>query len=514
MNRFLIFICLIASPIATIQAQPKADVGSRCEFSNGSFELSEGLLLKTNPSGDIQWAKQISAGTQHITASSTSAVYGISGQKVYKLDGFGNLVWCLNFSVKPVPSNPEPTSLSGIALSGSKLFIQIYQGPYFSLSPCAYNGGVLLLDTNGVLLTLKMDYVLNVGPVFHSGCVAGYDGGAWLLFNRRKSMGSCGNIQYVDSAGNLLSNHSRTIDNYAYTDIISFKHTTDSSFLLAANTYGSQTQNLAHFSIGKLDKYGNEVWAYAYYDPYYASLPYYSGLAKSLAMDGQNTIYVMTDLLRPDNSGLMDGPMGVIIESNGMVRLNNYWENPPQGLWNYLHMGFDNGQLIGTGTDASGQGTVVYFDSTFNNTCMGPSSTFLLDFAFQGIIPSTGVYSMLSPINYTPAQDTVNITTINPINYQELCSIINSSAPLSLNTSIIQCFPNPATDELLVSSTQSIHPESIGIVDLTGRSVTPEISYTRPDRMKIDVRTFQAGYYLLQCTTMDGKTSMTRFIKR
>lgn len=145
---------------------------------------------------------------------------------------------------------------------------------------------------------------------------------------------------------------------------------------------------------------------------------------------------------------------------------------------------------------------------------MGPSSTFLLDFAFQGIIPSTGVYSMLSPINYTPAQDTVNITTINPINYQELCSIINSSAPLSLNTSIIQCFPNPATDELLVSSTQSIHPESIRIVDLTGRSVTPEISYTRPDRMKIDVRTFQAGYYLLQCTTMDGKTSMTRFIKR
>jgi hypothetical protein len=170
MNRFLIFICLIASPIATIQAQHKADVGSRCEFSNGSFELSEGLLLKTNPSGDIQWAKQISAGTQHITASSTSAVYGISGQKVYKLDGFGNLVWCLNFSVKPVPSNPEPTSLSGIALSGSKLFIQIYQGPYFSLSPCAYNGGVLILDTNGVLLTLKMDYVLNVGPVFHPDC--------------------------------------------------------------------------------------------------------------------------------------------------------------------------------------------------------------------------------------------------------------------------------------------------------------------------------------------------------
>ena len=121
---------------------------------------------------------------------------------------------------------------------------------------------------------------------------------------------------------------------------------------------------------------------------------------------------------------------------------------------------------------------------------------------------------MLSPINYTPAQDTVNITTINPINYQELCSIINSSTPLSLNTSIIQCFPNPATDELLVSSTQSIHPESIRIVDLTGRSVTPEISYARPDRMKIDVRTFQAGYYLLQCTTIDGKTSMTRFIKR
>ena len=23
--------------------------------------------------------------------------------------------------------------------------------------------------------------------------------------------------------------------------------------------------------------------------------------------------------------------------------------------------------------------------------------------------------------------------------------------------------------------------------------------------MKIDVRTFQAGYYLLQCTTMDGE---------
>lgn len=513
MNRLLFLICFIASTVATSEAQPKSDVGRRCDFSNGSFELSEGVLFKMSPSGDIKWAKQIGAGTQQITASSSSAVYGISGQKVYKLDGNGNLVWCLNFSVKPVPSNPEPTSLSGITLSGSKLFIQIYQGPFFSLSPCAYNGGVLLLDTNGVLLTLKMDYVLNAGPVFHSGCVAGYDGGAWLLFNRRKSMGSCGNIQYVDSSGNLLSNHNRTIDNYSYTDIISFKHTTDSSFLLTANTYGGQIQPLEHFSIVKLDKYGNEVWAYAYYDPYYASLPYYSGLAKSLAMDEQNKIYVMTELLRPDNSGLMDGPMGVIIESNGLVRLNNYWENPPQGLWNYLHMGFDNGQLIGTGTDASGQGTVVYFDSTFNNTCMGPSSTFLLDIASQGSI-SSGVYATLSPISYAPAQDTVNITTINPTNYQELCSIINSSAPLSLNASIIHCFPNPATDELLVSSTQSIHPESIRIVDLTGRSVTPEISYARPDRMKIDVRTFQAGYYLLQCTTMDGKTSMTRFIKR
>jgi len=118
----------------------------------------------------------------------------------------------------------------------------------------------------------------------------------------------------------------------------------------------------------------------------------------------------------------------------------------------------------------------------------------------------------LHPVTYTPQQDTVSIQPVNSIIYQDICLLF----PVGIDSPelLLDIYPNPATDELLVSSTQSIHPESIRIVDLTGRSVTPEISYARPDRMKIDVRTFQAGYYLLQCTTMDGKTSMTRFIKR
>ena len=82
----------------------------------------------------------------------------------------------------------------------------------------------------------------------------------------------------------------------------------------------------------KLDKYGNEVWRTLIMIRIMHRSPITADLRKSLAMDEQNKIYVMTELLRPDNSGLMDGPMGVIIESNGLVRLNNYYGEPATGL--------------------------------------------------------------------------------------------------------------------------------------------------------------------------------------
>lgn len=511
----LTFVILIVLSHKTVGQPIQWNVPNRqqCGLANGSFEVINGHLLKRDQAGASIWMKQVGSGTEHIAASSSASVYGVTGQRVYKLDGNGNLMWCLNFSVPPNPFNHEPTRLGGLAISGNRLFVQEYQCPPPPIMTFAtIDDGVIIIDTNGVFqgvynksrVTGKMEY---------RGCRSSPDGGVWL-FNESGNSGTGVEMLHVDSLGNSYPSQYYGIQHGHYTTLADFHIMPDSTLVTATEGYFDimvMDPPEQSINITKQQPDGTPVWSYYYSDSVRA--PYgYGNYPRSLTSDSSGNIYLVSVTYRDNGTGIFDiGPSVIGLDSNGSVFLHHFWKDPPGGSWINWDLNWSDGHHVINVAWPNGHGATITLDSSYNNPCMGPVVDYTLTRTAFPVGPMLGLGS-LHPVTYTPQQDTVSIQPVNSIIYQDICLLF----PVGIDSPelLLDIYPNPATDELLVSSTQSIHPESIRIVDLTGRSVTPEISYARPDRVKIDVRTFQAGYYLLQCTTMDGKTSMTRFIKR
>ena len=501
---------LFSISCAYAQKAPHAStIGQRCEFSNGSFELIEGQLVRINPSGKVQWARQVGSGTSHIAATSTASVYGISGQKVYKLDGNGNLVWCLNFSAPPVPSNPEPTRLFGIAQVGSRLIIQVSQGLYFSMSFYTYDIGALIIDTAGVFVNIAVYHVVSSNFIHFLGCVTGFGDGAWLLYDNGEPIGSHCSIEFVDTNGHSIPSRMQGFWHSTYTTMHTMKPFRDSSFLVVTNTVNDMiTMPIEMFNISKLDAQGNEIWSSSYYDAQ-ATGASYGNLARSVTTDSLLNVYLLSDMYRDQDTGIVEGMLATKISPNGSVLSNRFWTSPPDSLWSRLRLDYSTGQVFGLGVDASGNGTSVQFDSQFDNTCMGPDTLYNLDrFSFNSIsIPGNSFNSLV----YSPVSDTINVQPINPTTFQDICFVLGTA---SIEKQRLLSYPNPVREELFLESDAPISPNSIKLFDTTGRKLEPTIQALEPGRMALDTKSLLPGYYIIQVNRPLGEQLITRFVKQ
>ena len=198
----LTFVILIVLSHKTVGQPIQWNVPNRqqCGLANGSFEVINGHLLKRDQAGASIWMKQVGSGTEHIAASSSASVYGVTGQRVYKLDGNGNLMWCLNFSVPPNPFNHEPTRLGGLAISGNRLFVQEYQCPPPPIMTFAtIDDGVIIIDTNGVFQGDSNKSPVT-GTTEYRGCTSTPDCGAGLV-NEATNRCTWAGMRRVDALG-------------------------------------------------------------------------------------------------------------------------------------------------------------------------------------------------------------------------------------------------------------------------------------------------------------------------
>lgn len=83
-------------------------------------------------------------------------------------------------------------------------------------------------------------------------------------------------------------------------------------------------------------------------------------------------------------------------------------------------------------------------------------------------------------------------------------SIINQ------NDARVKLFPNPAASHINVYAAQSLHPETISILDLTGRQVATTGVQAGSETTNVDISTLAAGMYMVRVTDMDNKVITSR----
>jgi hypothetical protein len=91
-------------------------------------------------------------------------------------------------------------------------------------------------------------------------------------------------------------------------------------------------------------------------------------------------------------------------------------------------------------------------------------------------------------------------------------------AQVKLNNviSTVSAFPNPTSDYLNISLTETVEVESfISIMDANGKAValtTP--SYSNGSSIQFDIRQLENGIYFVKILNNDGSLTSAKFIKR
>ena len=78
----------------------------------------------------------------------------------------------------------------------------------------------------------------------------------------------------------------------------------------------------------------------------------------------------------------------------------------------------------------------------------------------------------------------------------------------------INLFPNPASNEVVISYDESISITEMEVLDINGKRITViNESSTNRNHLKIDVSAYQSGIYFINVITSDGRTTL-KFVKK
>ena len=109
-----------------------------------------------------------------------------------------------------------------------------------------------------------------------------------------------------------------------------------------------------------------------------------------------------------------------------------------------------------------------------------------------------------------PVADQICITAFNDFGASTQCDTIYfewCEGVQELPSSTLKIYPNPATDELLITATGFV-PEQLNLYDVSGQKVMEE-KY----QPKIDVGTLSARLYFIEVKG-NGFTAMNKFVKQ
>ncbi len=96
------------------------------------------------------------------------------------------------------------------------------------------------------------------------------------------------------------------------------------------------------------------------------------------------------------------------------------------------------------------------------------------------------------------------------VEYQVGSCQLTSSRNIDIAVNQISCYPNPATDKLLVSSINNDKINRLEILDLRGNTIFQSISQ---ELAPVNVSGYPAGMYFAKVTFENGKIGVSKFVK-
>ncbi|MBL0257580.1 MAG: hypothetical protein IPQ03_08625 [Bacteroidetes bacterium] len=363
------------------------------------------LLLQFSSASSAQQTTLSQLSLENVNTYS----YGFNDTLFYKMDSTGSTIWSWNFS-EPFVVNPDYHRIYGYTLSADRIIVLGLQGnPYGT--PGDYFLATFVLDTLGNLLDSHVLWLYNTG-VRQVTLFANAEKGAWIIcsFGNTYDTTHCCLLK-TDSLGLIdpaFLSPSFVLPGYGNFNYCSSMP--DSGYILIFSSV-NMNMNESSTLLSRISKDGSLLWTKTILD---IDTTVDQIIYKTVsACDSMGNIYLLTSCDSVTPTGYQHRFFASILDTSGNLITEHKWISFPPDIAYFTQMYFLGNQLQ-TKLWLS-PGYVYYtmdFDSSFNNTCMGP--TVPGDFIFQDT--QLGTFSMnripvnlsQNPVPYTgPLQFTV-----------------------------------------------------------------------------------------------------------
>jgi len=209
--------------------------------------------------------------------------------------------------------------------------------------------------------------------------------------------------------------------------------------------------------------------------------------------DNWSTVYSTTGMESFQSIYFINGSVGFAVSGEGKafstVNGGQTWEVYDFGDYNYLFSVFFVNAMTSYILGADGYGGVVY------KTEDGGASwfTFLKDKT-----------SMLSSVYFTDPQTGYIVGGDGLILKTTTGGTVTVNEPNQTITSCFSIYPNPAVDQLNISSQQEVHSKvTVSIINLSGQFLSENVCYSS-QTIQIDLTGFPTGIYLVKIQTPES----------
>lgn len=411
------------------------------------------------------------------TLNSVSSQYGISGNKVFKIDAIGNSVWVKDFSGYIVPSF-YPNKLISAVFDGKFLYVLELQGIDFSSLPHTYNPAIIKLDTMGNIVFIIKSDVFPGGSYNVIGIFPSFTNGVWVLDDYAPGFTHHGTAFQIDSLGQQGISIGLWYGSVATPRRLCFLP--DSNYIVCTNHQPSSPGFGKSFpALIKFNDAGVIKWK----ADYSVSAGLYSNHLTEMATATDsigNTFMICEQWIDGARS-----IAGIKISPNGNVLISKTW---PDINWNYIQsFRYYNSELI-----CATNGSEFHFDTLFNISCFTDQNIVVTknnnyiddnriqDFTFTNFTPTDG-----SPLSIIPSL------------YVNYCKTLTVEENIT-DEKLLNIFPNPATSEINIRAGIN-EPFILTIIDPEGQIY---INKKINKNSSVDISFLNKGIYFVSC--MDG----------
>jgi hypothetical protein len=500
--------CLICLYCLTIEAAfsqysfilDSVSVNSRVIFTDDHIYFYSNSITKTDYSGNLIWTKAIASGMNKLVIYG-DVMYGLSLQRLCKMDTAGQVLWVKGFYNPVNPSSPEMNNLSDVVYDGHYLYVSTIQATGLLGTP--YYPSVLKLDTSGNVLHVAIDYQAPAGGFYLKPCAPSIQSGAWIGYGYQPGFTQYTYLNKIDSSGYFDTTAiSPSFFFSTITDLKAIIPLLDSSYLVITNSW-SYNQPFALFTCTKITESGNTLWQNSYYNnlsPCIANL----SQADAATSDSAGNIYIIGSANEYDCPGNPSGGNFFIKLNGGSGDIQLIKAFPfQQGLSLYNGSIHYKSGLLYTKANYNQLPVIFTLDTSFGNSCYNPDTIVALNKNPAGF--AAGVTINPPSTSYTTTIDTITISALNFYASRDFCLEVSSQNYIDTER-ITLVSPNPTTGKLKIQTEKLI--ESIQVFNLFGEKVL-EATATN----EIDLTDQPPGIYFIRLQA-EGKIQSFKIVRQ